>query len=86
MANDRLYLTCPLCGQGFMLAKHFADQWYTKPSTPEEAWNYVCKLDDFLEQHWNCMAGVAEDPHKLLLLNEIEQFEYEQKMLKAFEK
>lgn len=70
MANDRLYLVCHHCGQGFMLAKHFGDAWETRNYGEL---SYQQRLDDFFLEHWRCMAGEAEDPYKFLLLNELQR-------------
>ena len=75
MANDRLYLVCPGCGEGFMLAKRMGDAWYVAQAS--EA-HYVSRLDDFFSHCWECMAGVVADPHKLLLMNEMEHMGFEQ--------
>jgi hypothetical protein len=78
MANDRLYLVCPECGEGYMLAKHYGDEWYTSSSKSDK--DFVIGLNNFFEKHWHCLAGVVFDPYKFLLLNELEQMKFEDKM------
>lgn len=75
MANDRLYLVCPACGEGFMLGKRFGDMWSTRNhgGVPFEE-----MLDKFFEAHYKCRAGEVAEPHKFLLLNELELNEYSQ--------
>jgi hypothetical protein len=46
MANDRMYLRC-VCGDDFMLAKHFVKPWATKP-------DLEAKLDAWFEKHAVC--------------------------------
>jgi hypothetical protein len=77
VANDRLYLVCPECGEGFMLGKRYGDAWSVRnhsSSTFEEM------LDGFFDKHYKCRAGEVDDPSKFLLFNELELDEYHQQL------
>jgi hypothetical protein len=59
-----------------MLAKRMGDAWYTKPNNPEEAMEFIEKLDAFFQQHFGCDLVT---PYKILLLDELENQEYKAK-------
>jgi len=73
MANDRLYLCCPECPDGFMLAKRYGDAWSTRNHSDR---TFDEQLDAFFEKHWRCRAGEVDDPYKFLLLNEKEAMDH----------
>jgi hypothetical protein len=60
-----------------MLAKRFGDAWSVRNHGDA---SFEENLDAFFQKHWKCMAGVVEDPYKFLLLNELEQMEYSEKV------
>ena len=54
MADNHLYLTCPGCGEAFMLARHLGEAWYTPVGRTETAESFASGLDAFFEKHWHC--------------------------------
>lgn len=53
MANNRMYLHCPVCNKNCLLAKHFGNDF-----APAD--ELVSRLQAFLGQHTTCAGGPLE--------------------------
>jgi len=63
MANDRLYIVCKFCNEGFAIAKHYDGPWFTTRRSPEQ-------LNEFLGKHYLCKGDDAANwwPHDCFIL------------------
>lgn len=52
MANNRLYLKCPFCGERVLLGKSMGACFYT-PYTGNPP-KYEERIDEFFQKHWEC--------------------------------
>ena len=52
MANNRLYLKCPFCGECVLLGKSMGRNFYT-PYTGDPP-QYEGRIQEFFEKHWEC--------------------------------
>ena len=52
MANNRLYLKCPFCGECVLLGKSMAMNFYT-PYTGNPP-KYEERINEFFQKHWEC--------------------------------
>lgn len=52
MANNRLYLKCPFCGECVLLGKSMGANFYT-PYTGDPP-KYEERIYDFFQKHWEC--------------------------------
>jgi hypothetical protein len=67
MANDRMFLHCPRCGENFMLAKRMGDSWYVGNNVTTEN-PLETQLNAFFEKHFAC--ELSGDPYAFELYDE----------------
>ena len=64
MANNRIYLRCKNCGDGFFLGKSYGINYYTDDVYYKD--NFVKELNKFYEEHCLCNKEINKEMVKYL--------------------